>query len=176
MNRKRVIGTCALLTVAACGLFAVARDGAEDKMVNLNDFDWTVTKTRSEASVKRHPAACAFLWGPDKEEFKSDRGTLSVVTLTLTPRKTGRLRLTPEFFMMSAGDNYRLCHGVRVVDPKPGCGEAFFPPSGGRGLEIYYLSVTEGRPIVIELVFSVEWQQGEQILATSPVVTMAKPK
>lgn len=176
MNRKTVVIAGGLLIVMAFGLFAVAHERTEKKMVNFDDLDWTVSKIRSEASVKRHPATCAFLWGPDKEDFKPDRGSLSVVTLTLTPRKTGRLRLTPEFFMMSAGDNYCLCHGVRAVNPKPACGEAFFPPSGGSGLEIYYLSVTEGRPIVIELVFAGQLQEGEQILATSPVVTIARLK
>lgn len=173
MSRKTVLIASGLLIVTALSIFAVAHDGAERKMVNLDDFDWTVSKIRSEASVKRHPATCAFLWGPEKDEFKPDKGTLSVVTLTLTPGKTGRLRLTPEFFMMSAGDNYRLCHGVRVVDPKPNCGEAFFPPSAGRGLEIYYLTATEGRPIVIELVFTGQLEEGETIFATSPIVTLA---
>ena len=173
MSRKTIVSAFGFLIIAALSLFAVAGDGTKNKKVNLNDFEWTVTRTRSEASVKRHPATCAFLWGPEKDEFKPDKGTLSVVTLTLTPGKTGRLRLTPEFFLMSAGDNYRLCQGVRVVDPTPPCGDAFFPPSAGRGLEIYYLSVTEGRSIVIELVFTGQLEEGERIFATSPIVTLA---
>jgi len=176
MNRKTVVIACGFLIVMALSLFAVAREVTWKKMVNLDDFDWTVSKIRSEASVKRHPATCAFLWGPDKEDFKPDRGTFSIVTITLKARKTGRLELTPEFFLMSAGDNYRLCQGVRVVAPKPGCGEAFFPPSAGRGLEIYHLSVTEGQPIVIELVFAGQLRGGEQIFAVSPAVAVARLK
>ena len=176
MNRKTLASICSFVIVIGLSLFAAAHDDTRNKPVNLSDFDWTVTKVRSESSVKRHPATCAFLWGPEKEDFRHDRGTLSVVTLTLKPRKTGRLRLTPEFFLMSAGDNYRLCQGVRAVDPTPPCGEAFFPPSAGRGLEIYYLSVTEGRPIVIELVFTGQLEEGERIFATSPIVTLAELK
>ncbi len=178
MSRKTVLIACGLLIVTALSLFAVAHDGAEKKTVSLDDFDWTVSKIRSEVSVKRHPATCAFLWGPDKEDFKPDKGTLSIATITLRARKTGRLELTPEFFLMSDRDNYRLCQGVRAVDPKPACGEAFFPPSAGRGLEIYYLDVTAGQSIVIELVFNRgpftgQLREGEQILAASRVVTVA---
>ena len=67
--------------------------------------------------------------------------------------------------------SHHLCQGVRVVDPKPACGEAFFPPSRGNGLQIYRQRVTAGQSIVIELVFTGERNDEKkvQILAASPV-------
>ena len=164
-----------VLLLVVTGLFAVARKVSEEKVVDLNHFEWTISKIRSETSVKRHPATCAFTWGPDKEDFKPERGTLSIITITLKAKKTGRLKLTPELFLMSDRNNFHLCHGVRVVTPKPGCGEAFFPPSGGSGLEIYKLNVKAGQSIVIELVFAGQLREGEQILAASPAATRLKP-
>jgi len=160
--------------IAALSLAAEPCLAAEEARLDLcADFEWTVGKIRSEASVKRHPAACAFLWGDTKEDFRPEKGDLTVIAVTLKPKKTGRLALTPEFFLLPGSNNgHHLCHGVRVVDPKPPCGEAFFPPSRGNGLQIYHQQVTAGQTIVIELVFAgkPKDEKSVQILAASSVV------
>ena len=146
---------CALLMSIAFGLQSAAAEYAEETAVGLNDVDWSEGTVRSAASVKRHPATCAFLWGDDKEHFRPEKGDLSIVTFTLRAKKAGRLALTPEFFLMPGTSHwYHLCQGVRVVEPKPACGEAFFPPSRGNGLQIFQQRVTAGQSIVIELVFT----------------------
>ncbi len=172
MNRKTVVKACSLLMAVAIGLPPVTPALGGESTVSLNDFEWTVGKIRSETSVRRHPATCAFLWGDSKEDFRPEKGNLTVITITLKSKKTGVVALTPEFFLMPGTSHWHhLCQGVRVVDPKPMCGEAFFPPSRGNGLQIYHQQVTAGQSIVIELVFrgKPKDEKGIQILAASPV-------
>ncbi|UCD58083.1 MAG: hypothetical protein JSV16_02920 [Candidatus Hydrogenedentota bacterium] len=179
MNRKTVVSACALLTVTVFGLFAVAREGTEVKMVNLNDCDWTVTKIRSEASVMREIPACVGATGGVDKEFKSEKGPLSVITVTLRARKTGELELIPELFLVRDGGLYgvyRVCRGVRVADPKPRSEvEAFHPPSDGEMWPGHagQLRVAAGQSVVIELLFTHIVRDDAEILAASPVATIA---
>jgi hypothetical protein len=177
-GKKTIVSACALLAVMTFGLFAVARERTEDKMVNLNDCDWTVTKIRSEASVMREIPACVGATRGVNKEFKSEKGPLSVITVILNSRKTGELELVPELFLVRDGGLhgiYRLCQGVRVVDPKPRSeAEAFHPPSDG-GIwpgHAGQLRVTAGQSVVIELLFMHIFRDDAEILAASPAATV----
>jgi hypothetical protein len=179
MNRKAVAGACGLLMVMAFGLFAVAREAAEVKLVNLNDCDWTVTRIRSEASVMREMPICFGATGGVDKEFKSEKGPLSVITVTLKVKKTGELELVPELFLVRDGGIYgvyRPCRGVRVLDPKPSArAAAFHPPSDG-GIWPGHggqLRVTAGQSVVIELLFTQVVRDDAEILAASPAATLA---
>lgn len=179
MSRKTVVSACGLLMVMAFGLFAVAREVTEVKMVNLNDCDWTVTKIRSEASVMREMPICFGATGGVDKEFKSEKGPLSIITVTLKARKTGQLVLIPELFLARNGGLYgiyRLCQGLRVVDPKPRAeAAAFHPPFGGKQWPGHagWIPVAAGQSIVIELVFTQIVRNDAEILAASPSATVA---
>jgi hypothetical protein len=179
MNRRTVVSACGLLIVMAFGLFAVARGVTEVKMVDLNECDWIVTRIRSEASVMREMPICFGATGGLDEEFKPERGRLSIITVTLTAGKTGELELVPELFLVRDGGIYGLyrpCRGVRVVDPKPSArAAAFHPPSDG-GIwpgHAGQLHVIEGQSVVIELLFTQIVRDDAEILAASPVATLA---
>ncbi len=179
MSRSTIASACALLIVTAVSLFAVASEVAEVRMVNLNDCDWTVTRMRSEASVMREiPACVGFTDGVD-EEFKSDREQLSIITVTLKSRMTGELELVPELLLVRDGGLYgiyRMCQGVRVVDPKPRAEvAAFHPPSDGWQWPGHagQLRVTAGQSVVIELLFTHIFRDDAEILAASPIATVA---
>ncbi len=179
MSRKTVVIVCGLLIVTALSLFAVAREVAEVKMVNLDDCDWTVTAMRSRASVMREiPACVGFTEGVDKE-FKSEKRPFSIVTVTLKSKKTGELELIPELFLVRDGGLYGvycLCQGLRVVDPKPRSeAEAFHPPSDGRIWPGHagQLRVTAGQSVIVELLFPHIFRDDAEILAASPTATLA---
>ena len=179
MNRGRLVSVGVFLMVLAFGLIAFARETAEVKMVNLNDCDWTVTRMRSEASVMREMPACVGATGGVDEEYKSEREPLSIITVTLKAGKTGELELVPELFLVRDGGIYgvyRPCQGARVVDPKPGAKVAgFHPPSDG-GIwpgHAGQLRVTAGQSVVIELLFTHIFRDDAEILAASPVATVA---
>ena len=179
MNRKAVASTCGLLIVMALRLFAVAREVAEVKMVNLNDCDWTVTRMRSEASVMREMPICFGATGGVDKEFKSEKEPLSIITVTLKAGKTGELELVPELFLVRDGGIYGVyspCRGVRVVYPKPSAkAAAFHPPSDGNIWPGHagQLRVTTGQSVVIELLFPHIFRDDAEILAASPVATLA---
>ena len=179
---RKVVSACGVLIVMALSLFAVAHDGTGKKMVNLDDFDWTVSRIRSEDSVMREIPACVGATDGVDEEFKSDREPLSVITVTLRAGKTGELELVPELFLVRDGGiygTYRPCRGVRVVDPKPGAKvAAFHPPSDGKIWPGHggQLRVTADQSIVIELLFTHIFRDDAEILAASPVATVAALK
>lgn len=179
MNRKTLVSACGFLIVMAFGLFAVAREATKVKTVNVNDFDWTVTRIRSEASIMREIPACVGLTRGVDEEFKSEKGALSIITVTLKAKKTGDLDLVPELFLVRDGGLYgvnRLCRGLRVVDPKPEAKvAAFHPPSDGNIWPGHAggLGVTAGQSITIELAFTQIVRDDAEILAASPVATVA---
>jgi hypothetical protein len=179
MSVRRIISACGLMMVMAVGLFAVVREIAEVKMVNLDDCDWTVTRIRSEASVMREiPACVGFTEGVD-EEFKSEREPFSIITVTLKAGRTGDLDMVPELFLVRDGGIYgiyRPCRGVRVVDPKPGPKtQAFLPPADGSIWPGHagQLRVTAGQSVVVELLFPHIFRDDAEILAASPVATVA---
>jgi len=178
MSRKTVVIACGLLIVMALSLFAVAREVAEVKMVNLNDCDWTVTRMRSEASVMREMPICFGATGGVDKELKSEKEPLSIITVTLKAGKTGELELVPELFLVRDGGIYGVyspCRGVRVVDPKPSArAAAFHPPSDGKTWPGHagQLRVTAGRSVVIELLFPHIFRDDAEILAASPVATL----
>jgi hypothetical protein len=179
MNRTTAVIACGLLTVIAFGLLAVARETAKTRAVNLNDFDWAITGIRSEASIMREQPACVgFTEGVD-EEFKPNRGTLSVMTVTLGARKAGGLDLVPELFLVRDGGLYgvnRVCRGLRLVDPKPGAKvAAFHPPSDGNIWPGHAgsLDVTAGQSITIELAFSQIVRDNAELFIATPAATLA---
>lgn len=179
MSRRTIAIAGGLMIMTALSLLAVASEVTEVKMVNLDDCDWTVTRIRSESSVMREiPACIGFTNGVD-EKFKSDKGPLNVITVTLKAGKTGELELVPELFLVRDGGIYGVyhpCRGVRVADPKPSArAAAFHPPSDG-GIwpgHAGQLRVTEGQSVVIELLFPHIYRDDAEILAASPVATVA---
>ena len=179
MSRKTAVSTCGLLIVTALSLLAVAREVAEVKMVNLDDCVWTVARIRSEASVMREIPACVGFTGGVDEEFKSEKGPLSILTVILKAGKTGDLGLVPELFLVRDGGIYgvyRPCRGVRVMDPKPGPKtQAFHPPSDGSIWPGHagQIRVKAGQSVVIELLFPHIFRDDAEILAASPAATVA---
>ena len=152
---------------------------SRNEMVNLNDCDWTVTAIRSAKSIMREQPACVgFTEGVD-EEFKPERGQLSIITVTLKAGKTGDLDLVPELFIMRDGGIYGVyhpCRGLRVVDPKPGVKvAAFHPPSDGRTWPGHagWLGVTKGQPVTIELAFTQIVRNDAELLVASPAATLS---
>ena len=167
MNSKVVVKSNSLLVAMVFGLLAIAPSYADDKAASLTDFDWTINKTRPESSVKRQTLSSSLLTGFDVEDFKSKDGKLTILTVTLKAKKTGKIALTPELFLAFDGSFYNLCQGVRVVEPKPKFGPgAFMPPSGGSSTDT--ISVTIGQSIVMELLFTGKLTSGNQILTASP--------
>jgi hypothetical protein len=179
MKARTIAGSCGLLTVVAISLVAVAQEFTEVGIVELNDFDWTVTKIRSEKSIMREQPACVGATGGLDKEFKPERGPLSIITVKLKARKTGDVDLVPELFLVRDGGVYgvnRLCQGLRVVDPKPGAKvAAFHPPSDGNIWPGHAgsLGITAGQSITIELAFTEIVRDNARILAASPIATVA---
>lgn len=179
MNTKILTSVCGFLIVMALTIFAVGHEATDAKMVNLSDFDWTVTRIRPEASVMREQPACVGFTGGVDEEFKPEMGSLSVITVTLKAKKTGDMDLVPELFLVRDGGvygTYRPCRGLRVVHPKPGAKvAAFHPPSDGKTWPGHagWLAVTAGQSITIELAFEHIVRDDAEILAASPVATVA---
>jgi hypothetical protein len=154
----------------------------EKTSLSLDDFRWTVGATRSAASVMREiPACVGFTEGKD-EEFRLEQGTLSVVTLTLEAEKAGHLMLLPEMFLVRDGGLYGVfyvCHGVRVVEPKPGAKvAAFLPPSEARQWPGHAGDVVceQGDSVVIELLFREIVREDAELLAASPRVKVQPSK
>jgi hypothetical protein len=179
MKARTLAGSCGFLTVVAISLVVIAHESTEVGIVELNDFDWTVTKIRSEESIMREQPVCVGATGGVDEEFKPERDPLSIITITLKAKKTGRIELVPELFLVREGNPYgvnRVCRGLRLVDPKPGTKvAAFHPPADGNiwpghaGL----LDATEGQSITIELAFTKIVRDDAIILAATPVSTLA---
>ena len=179
MNRRTVVIACGLVTVTALVLLAAADETTKVEAVNLSDCDWTVTRIRSEASIMREQPACVGFTDGADEEFRPERGDLSIITVTLKTRKTGDLDLVPELFLARDGrvyGVYRPCLGLRMVDPKPGAKvAAFHPPSDGRTWPGHagWLGVTAGQSVTIELAFTKIVRDDAIILAATPVATLA---
>lgn len=176
MNNKKILIACGLLMAMSFVLLAFSADNTEDKMVNLNNCDLTVTGIRSEDSVMREMPYCVGISDGVDEEFKSEENPFSIITVTLKPKKAGEMNLVPELFIMLDGGlygSYNLCQGIRIVEPKPdGKVAAFHIPSDGKiwpGHAGDRLRVTEGQSVVIELLFTHIYNDDAQILAASPV-------
>ena len=167
---------CVLLTVA-WGLSS-AHVLAADGMLNLSDFVWTVGNTRLEASVKGEIPACVGVTKGKDEDFKSERGPFSIIPLTLKAKKSGRLVLVPELFLVRDGGLYgvyRTCQGFRVVEPKPDARvAAFHPPSDARQWPGHAgrIACNAGDTVVIELLFKRIVRDDAEILAAAPVAAL----
>ena len=133
----------------------------EAKLDLSGDFNWTVGELRSEASVKREiPNCVGFTEGKDVA-FRPEGKPFCVVAVTLNARKSGTFDLIPEFFLLRDGLQYRACHGIRIVEPKPGPrAAAFHPPHNASvwpGHSGDRISCTKGDSIVFELLFDHAW-------------------
>ena len=179
MNRKTLLSACGFMIAVALSILAVGHEAAKVKMVHLSDCDWIVTGVRSVASIMRELPACVGITGGVDEEFKSERGQLSIITVTLKAKKAGDLDLVPELFLVRDGGVYgvyRPYRGLRVVDPKPGAKVAsFHPPSDGRTWPGHagWLGITAGQTITIELAFTQIVRDDAVIVAATPVATLA---
>ena len=141
------------------------------------DFDWSVGKLRFELSVKREIPHCAgFTKGKDVE-FTSKGKPFCIIALTLNARKPGTFDLIPELFLMRDGLDYRVCHGIRLIGPKPSPrAAAFHPPCDASvwpGHVGDRLSCKKGDTIVFELLFDHVWHREQaELLVTSHVATL----
>jgi len=179
MNREAAVRAYALVMMAtALGLVSPGLAAEIETSVDLNDFDWTIGEVRSAVSVERQVPGCTSLTKGAVKEFRPEEGTLSIVKVTLKAKKAGRLALIPELILARDGGVYgvyRLCHGVRVLDPKPHSGsEAFLPPCDGRQWPGHdgWLAVASGQSVVVELVFTHVEGKVAEILAASPAAAL----
>ena len=151
---------------------------AADVMLNLSDFVCTVGNARLEASVKREIPACVGVTKGKDEEFKSESGPFSIIPLTLKAKKSGRLMLVPELFLVRDGGLYgvyRMCQGIRVVEPKPDARvAAFHPPSDARQWPGHAgrIAYDAGDTVVIELLFNRIVRDDAEILAAASVAAL----
>jgi hypothetical protein len=139
---------------------------AEEAKLDLGgDFDWSVGELRSEVSVKREiPDCVGFTEGKDLD-FTSEGEPFCIIALTLNAKKAGTFDLIPELFLMRDGLQYRVCQGIRIVEPKPDTrAAAFHPPrdasvwpghSGDR------ISCKKRDSIVFELLFDHVWHRDQ---------------
>jgi hypothetical protein len=176
----RVCRYYVLLTVV-WGLSAAQLHAAEE-MLNLGDFVWAVGDSRSEASVKREAPACVgFTKGKD-EELKSEQDPFSIIRVNLEAKRAGKLVLVPELFLIRDSGLYgvyRVCQGVRVVEPKPDRRvAAFHPPSDARQWPGHagWIACNAGDTVVIELLFKQIVCADAEILAASPAATLQRSK
>ena len=147
-------------------------------MLKLSDCVWTVGNARLEASVKREIPACVGATKGKDEEFKSYSGPFSVIPLTLKAKKSGTLALVPELFLVRDGGRYgvyRICQGIRVLEPKPdGRVAAFHPPSDATQWPGHAgrIACNAGDAVVIELLFQRIVRDDAEILAAAPVARL----
>jgi hypothetical protein len=152
---KTVYKCCLLVAITLCASESLAK---ETQLDLKGSFNWVLGQFRSEVTVKRELSACVgFSQGKDVE-FKSEGEPFTIVPLTLTAKKSGMLdSIVPEFFLVRNDTVYRICLGVRFVEPKPDARMAgYHPPLNGNvwpGHAGDRLQVKKGDRIVIELLF-----------------------
>jgi hypothetical protein len=176
MNEDAISPWACLVSVAVVlsVLCSQSLDAGEVKLDLGSDFGWAVGEVRSEVSVKREMPACVgFTKGKDVD-FTSKEKPFTVIAVTLEAKKPGTIDLIPELFLMRDGLQYRVCHGVRVLDPEPDPRTAaFHPPNGASvwpGHSGDRISCKEGDCIVIELLFDHVWKRdrAELLVASRP--------
>jgi len=153
----------------------------EAKLDLSGDFNWTIGALRSEVSVKREiPDCVGFTEGKDVA-FKSEGRPFCVIALTLTAKKPGTFDLIPELFLMRDGLQYRACHGIRIVEPKPDPrAAAFHPPDNASvwpGHSGDRISCKKEDSIVFELLFDHVWRREQaELLVASRAATLPEPR
>ena len=153
-----------LSVAVTLGLLCCQSLVAEEVKLNFGgDFDWVVGEWRSEITVKREiPACIGFTEGKDVD-FTSKEKPFTVIAVTLETKKSGTIDLMPELFLMRDGLQYRVCHGVRVLDPEPDPRTAAFHPPNGASVWPGHagdrISCEDGDRIVIELLFDHVWKR-----------------
>jgi hypothetical protein len=149
---------CLLAAITLCFLPASTSLVKETQLDLEGDFDWALGQLRSEVTVKREMPDCVgFSQGTDVE-FNSEGEPFTIIPLTLTAKKTGMLdSIIPELFLVRNDTVYRICLGVRFLEPKPSkLMEGFHPPFNGNvwpGHAGDRLQIQKGEKIVIELLF-----------------------
>jgi len=145
----------------------------------LQDFAWTIRELRSAASVKREIPACVGFTDGKDVVLTSEGTPFSIITVTLSAKRSGTFRLIPEFFPMHDGFRYRVCHGIRILEPKRNPrSSAFHPPHNGSVWPAHAggrIACKKGDPIVFELLFDQLSQQAELFVA-SPVAVPREHK
>ena len=180
MNEATIITrVCRLSVAVALGLLCIeSLVAGEVKLDFGGDFDWTVGELRSEVSVKREIPACVGFTKGEDVDFTSKEKPFTVIAVTLRAKRSGGFDLIPEFFLMRDGLQYRVCHGVRVLEPKPDSRTAaFHPPNGASvwpGHSGDRISCKEGDCIVIELLFDHVWKRdtAELLVASRPAKSL----
>ncbi len=148
-----------LLAAVTMGFLPASTSPVQETSLDLKtDFDWALGPLRSEVTVKREMPDCVGMSQGKDVEFTSEGEPFTIVPLTLTARKTGMLDcIIPEFFLVHNDTVYRICLGVRFLEPKPSTlMEGFHPPLNGNvwpGHAGDRLQVQKGEKIVIELLF-----------------------
>jgi hypothetical protein len=176
MNKATIVAWACRLSVAValghlCGQSSVA---GEIQLDLGGDFTWTIGEFRSEVSVKREIPACIGFTNGRDVDFTSEDKPFTVVTVTLKAKKPGTFDLIPELFLMRDDLQYRVCHGVRVLEPEPDLRTvAFHPPNGASVWPGHCgdrISCKEGDSVVIELLFDHVWKrdQAELLVASRP--------
>lgn len=178
---KIVWNSCSCVAIAL-GLLSAPGLLAEEAKLDLgSDFDWTVGELRSEVSVKREiPDCVGFTQGKDVE-FTSEGKPFCVIALELKAKKPGGFDLIPEFFLVRDGLQYRVCRGVRNVEPEPDPRAAAFHPP--RDASVWpghcgdRISCKKGDSIVLELLFDHVWRREQaELLAVSRTATPLEPR
>ena len=177
MKTTRTTQIRGLSWVAALGIFCIPSLGAEEVKLDLRgDFAWTIGKLRPEASVKMEiPDCVGFTEGKDVD-LTSKQKPFSIVAVTLSAKKPGTFDLIPDFFLMRDDLQYRVCRGIRILNPQPDPrAAAFHPPRNASvwpGHSGDRISCKKGDSIVFELLFDHVWryQQAELIVASSMAV------
>ncbi len=154
-----------------CGQSVVA---AEVFLDIGSDFDWAAGQWRSEDSVKREIPTCVGATDGKDVGFPSKGRPFSVIAVTMKARRSGTFDLIPELFLIRDGLQYRVCHGVRVLEPKPDPRTAAFHPPNGASVWPGHvgdrISCKQGDRIVIELLFDHVWKRdrSEFLVASRP--------
>ena len=178
---KTTCGYCLSVAMALGFLSDPGLLADEAKLDLRGDFNWIVGPLRSEVSVKREiPGCVGFTEGKDVA-FKSEGKPFCIIALTLKAKKTGTFDLIPEFFLMRDGLQYRACHGIRIVEPKPEPrAAAFHPPRNASvwpGHSGDRISCKKGDSIVLELLFDHVWRTEQaELLVASRAATLLEPR
>jgi len=176
MNVRRSTNVLGISVATILYASAVGSQPADEALLNLNDFDWSVGGIRTEMSVQRERPSCLLLTKGEDEEFKSGGAPFSVIPVTLKARKAGTLVLIPELFLVRDGvAEFRPCQGLRFVQPKQDPRlAAFHPPACGHGWPGREVPIAceVGEEVVVELLFLQVSDGNAEILAAFPAVPL----
>lgn len=178
---KITCACCLAVALALCFLCSPNLLAERVKLDLRGDFTWTIGELRSEVSVKREiPDCVGFTKGKDVD-LTSEEEPFSIITVTLSAKRSGTFSLIPEFFLMRDGLQYRVCHGILILEPKPNARSAAFHPP--RNASVWpghagdRISCKTGDSIVFELLFDHVWQiQLKELIVATPIAVPRKRK